>query len=197
MRLIGTKTSPYARKVRIVAAELELGDRMEFEAIDLSNAPDDLDGNPLRKVPVLILGNGTPIYDSPVIVEWLDAEFGNHRLLPAEGPLRWEILVIQALADGIADAAVAARGERQRPDGQRSEAEITKQFGKIERALVRLETEGAWRDRPIDLGQIAVGAALGYLGLRLPELLEPQRPGLRNWYDTFAARPAMVTTAPA
>lgn len=196
MRLIGTKTSPYTRKVRIVAAEIELGDRMEFEAIDLASPPGELDGNPLRKVPVLILGNGTPIYDSPVIAEWLDAEFGNHRLLPAEGPLRWEILVIQALSDGLIDAAVAARGERQRPEEQRSDAVIGKQLGKIERALNQLETEGAWRDRPIDLGQIAVAASLGYLGLRLPELLEPQRPGLRNWYDTFAARPAMVETAP-
>lgn len=197
MRLIGTLTSPYTRKVRIVAAELQLGSRMEFQAIDLADPPGELDGNPLRKVPVLFLGNGTPIYDSPVIVEWLDAEFGQHRLLPAEGPLRWEILVIQALADGLADAAVAVRAERQRPEEQRAETSIQKQVGKIERALGRLEAESAWRERPIDLGQIAVGAALGYLGLRLPELLEAQRPALRGWYDAFAARPSMLETAPA
>lgn len=197
MHLLGTTTSPYTRKVRIVALELGLGDELTFEAIKLSSPPADLEANPLGRVPTLFRDDGTAMFDSPVIAEWLDAEFGGNRLLPASGQDRWTIRVAEALGDGLTDSAVAIRHEMQRPEDKRSEETIDKHIHKVDRSLALIDTEPDWLKASVNLGQIAVAAAIGYLGLRLPRLLEAPRPRLRAWYDEFAARPSMIETAPA
>ncbi|MCW5718577.1 MAG: glutathione S-transferase N-terminal domain-containing protein [Bauldia sp.] len=199
MRLLGTPTSPYVRKVRMVIHELGLADRIPFEAISLAENR-DLSANPLRKVPTLLLDNGTAIYDSPVIMEWLDAELGGGRLLAASGPARWTALVAIATADGIMEAGGLVRTERLKPNEEdRVSAVIRRQSGKIEAALQRLDSDKAWRSAATpDLGQIAIGAAIAYLNFRLPDLAPTTaaHPGLAGWYAGFAQRPSVAATAP-
>ena len=156
MRLFGTKTSPFTRKVRVVAAELGLDD-VTFVEVAFSDPPADfVAANPMRRAPTLITDDGTALYDSPVIAEWLDAEHGGNRLLPARGADRWAILRTQALADGLLDSATSARHERARPEGEQSPAWIDKQLAKVRSSLEALETDAAWRaSETADLGQIA------------------------------------------
>lgn len=198
MRLLGTPTSPYVRKVRIMVHELGLADRIPFEAISLADNP-DLSANPLRKVPTLLLDDGTAIFDSPVIMEWLDAELGGGRLLAASGPARWTALVAMATADGIMEAGGLVRTELLKPETDRITSIIRRQSGKIEAALQRLDSDKAWRSASTpDLGQIAIGTAVAYLHFRLPDLAPTSaaHPGLARWYDGFAQRPSVAATAP-
>jgi len=199
MILFGTNTSPYVRKVRIVAEEIGLGDRLQFQEIAFADPPAAFaDGNPLRRVPTLISDDGMALFDSPVIAEWLDTEFGGKRLLPAAGAGRWATLRVEALADGLLDSATSVRHETQRETGKQSQAWIDKQLRKVRDALAALEADDAWRGADIDLGQIAVAAALGYLQLRFKELLDRARyPTLIAWFDAFSDRPSMIATAPA
>ena len=199
MRLLGTPTSPFVRKVHVVAAELGLGDRLAFEPVVLANSPPDLiTANPLRKVPTLIADDGTAVFDSPVIMEWLDAEFGEHRLLPVSGPRRWTALIAAAVADGVLEAGAAARSERAKPPEQQSAAAIDKQLLKVNGGLDWLETNRAWRESNMpDLGQIATAVAVGWLYFRIPDLVDAKRwPALVAWYQGFAERPSMISTAP-
>lgn len=199
MRLLGTPTSPYVRKVRIVVHELGLADRIPFEPISLAESQ-DLGANPLRKVPTLLLDDGTAIFDSPVIMEWLDAELGGGRLLAASGPARWTALVANATADGIMEAGGLVRTELLKPkEEDRVASVIRRQSGKIEAAVMQLETAPAWRSAPsLDLGQIAIGAAIAYLHFRLPDLAPKAatHPTLAAWYETFAQRGSLTATAP-
>ena len=198
MRLLGTMTSPYVRKVRAVIAELGIEDRVVFEPLVIAENPAVLDANPLRKVPTMITADGVAIYDSPVIMEWLDAEHGGNRLLPAQGKARWDALTMAALADGILEAGALIRTERAKPEGQPAGGVIKRQTAKIEAALWHLESHAAWRTAPLDLGQIAVGVAVAWLHFRLPEFAPAatSHPGLAAWADAFARRPSMVATAP-
>jgi glutathione S-transferase len=198
MRLLGTPTSPYVRKVRAVIQELGLADRIPFEPISLAENP-DLSANPMRKVPTLLLDDGSAIFDSPVVMEWLDANLGGGRLLPASGPGRWTALVANAMADGILEAGGLVRTELLKPEAERVASVIRRQSGKIEAVLQRLESDAAWRAGPdVDLGQIAIGVAMAYLHFRLPHLAPTteKQPGLAAWYATFAQRPAITATAP-
>ncbi len=198
MRLFGTKTSPYSRKIRLVAAEL--GVAVDFVEVAFNDPPADFAAaNPLRKAPTLIADDGTAIYDFPVIAEWLCAEHGGDHLLPARGPKRWAVLTTEALADGVLDSVVSVRYESQRPAAQQSADWIDKQLGKVRRSLEALEVDTAWRPSDaVDLGQIAVASALGYIALRMPDLLDRSLyPGLLAWQDRFSERPSMVATAPA
>ncbi|MCC6737056.1 MAG: glutathione S-transferase N-terminal domain-containing protein [Bauldia sp.] len=197
MRLLGTPTSPYVRKVRMVIHELGLAERIPFEVISLAENQ-DLSANPLRKVPTLLLDDGAAIFDSPVIMEWLDAELGGGRLLAAGGPARWTALVANAMADGILEAGGLVRIERLRPEAERAEPVIRRQSAKIEAVLQRLESESAWRKAAEpDLGQIAIGAAIAYLHFRLPDLAPKAatHPGVAAWYEGFAKRASVAATA--
>lgn len=198
MRLLGTLTSPYVRKVRVVAEEIGIGPKMIFEPVVMADMPPVLDANPLRKVPTMITADGVAIYDSPVIMEWLDAEHGGNRLLPTEGKPRWDALTMAALADGILEAGALIRTERAKPEGQQAGGVITRQTGKIEAALWHLEGHAYWRTAPLDLGQITVGVAVAWLHFRLPEFAPTatSHPGLAAWADAFAKRPSMIATAP-
>lgn len=197
MRLLGTPTSPYVRKVRVVAEEIGLGDRLVFEPIVIADQPPALATNPLRKVPTLIADDGSVLFDSPVIMEWLDAEHGGNRLLPTAGPARWQALTTGALADGILEAGGLLRTELAKPDGGLAGV-VRRQSGKIAAALAHLEANDGWRSGPVDLGQVAAGVAVAWLHFRLPDLA-PQaadHPKLVGWFGSFSARPSMVATAP-
>lgn len=200
MKLIASLTSPYVRKIRVVLAEKKI----DYE-LALDNPWDPASGipglNPLGKVPVLVLDDESTLYDSRVIAEYLDMVAPNNRLIPASGRERISVKRWEALADGVLDAAVAALLESRRIDGERSQAWIDRQRGKIDQALgVMADDLG---DHPwchgagLSLADISVGCALGYLSFRHPDIRWSDRyPALRVLYEKLMLRPAFAETKP-
>jgi glutathione S-transferase len=188
MKLLYSPASPYARKVLVLAHETGLIDRIAVTVAGASPtgpSPEVAAHNPLGKIPALVLEDGTALYDSRVICEYLDGLSAGPRLFP-EGAARWDALVRQALADGLLDAALLTRYERVlRPEAQRWASWEAGQVGKIRAALDRFEALVA--DMP----------ALGYLDLRFPDLAWREgRPATAAWYAVFEGRPSMVATVP-
>ena len=202
MKLLGSPASPYVRKVRIVMAEKKLEYR--FEAADVWGSDDIVASNPLGKVPCLVMEGDEAVFDSRVIVEYLDTRSPLARLIPEGSRERTEVKTWEALADGICDAAILARLEATwagRADGQRSQAWIDRQLGKIDAALDAIATGLA--DKPwctgvhMTLADIAVGCALAYLDLRFADIAWRERhPSLGRLMDKLAARPSFRETAP-
>ncbi|WP_180682321.1 glutathione S-transferase [Tepidicella baoligensis] len=203
MKLIGAHTSPYVRKVRIVMAEKKL----EFQFVEenvWSDATTISDANPLGKVPCLVMEGGEAIYDSRVIVEYLDTLSPVGKLIPPSGRERVEVKTWEALADGILDAAVLARLEatwEQRKPGQRCQAWIDRQRGKILHGL-RAMSQGL-ADKPFchgihfTLADVAVGCALGYLDFRFPDIdWRSPHPNLAKLYDKLLQRPSFADSQP-
>jgi glutathione S-transferase len=201
MKLHTNPASPFGRKVKVLAIEAGLYDRLELHNVQTSPVGADLGlvaDNPLGKIPCLVLEDGGVLYDSRVICEYLDTLHGQQRLFPAEGPARWTALRRQALGDGIAEAAVLTRYETfLRPEEQRWPAWIDGQLDKVKRGLDRLESEAGALGERIDIGTIAIGCALGYLDFRYGTLgWRATRPGLAAWFEQFAARESMLRTLP-
>jgi glutathione S-transferase len=198
VELIFSGLSPYVRKVNIVAHEHGLAERIRLTAVNTRAEPEKITPhNPLGKIPVLITDSGERLYDSPVICEYLDSEFGSHRLLPARGPRRWQIQTMVALADGLLDAALLVRLERARPAAEQSAEWTALQLGKVHRALDHLERAVDGFGSELDMGQVAVGAAAGYIPLRLLDLEGfPKWPKLKAWYDKASLRPSFKNTMP-
>jgi glutathione S-transferase len=176
--------SPYARKARIVAEILGFGAGLELVGADTTNPADSLrEQNPLGKVPTLILDSGETLYDSRVICEYFDLLAGGGKLFPAEPAERIAALTLQALGDGINDAALLIRYEAMRPENLRSSDWIALQTGKVERALAMLDADPP--AGPITIGHVAVAAALGYLDLRFDGAWRATHPALVAWLDAF------------
>lgn len=200
MKLYTNPASPFSRKVRIIIRELDL--TRLVEEIDVNPvASEELRRiNPLGKIPVLVLKDGSTLIDSPVICEYLN-DLGGGKFFPGtsiwrEVSLRWRSLTLQALGDGICDAAVARIYESRRPPEQQSEAMVHKHLAAVTRSLDILERARFSEDPTI--GEVAVACALGYLDFRLPELAwRDTRPNLRDWYEKFAQYPSMKETWPA
>jgi glutathione S-transferase len=198
VELIFSGLSPYVRKVNIVAHEHGIADRLRLTPVNTRAEPEKITPrNPLGKIPVLITDSGESLYDSPVICEYLDSEFGKHRLLPARGPRRWQIQTMVALADGLLDAALLVRLERARPPAEQSAEWTALHLGKVHRALDYLERAVDGFAPELDMGQVAVGAAVGYIPLRLLDLEGfPKWPKLKAWYDKASLRPSFKNTMP-
>jgi len=198
MKLFVSPTSPYARKVRVLLHEKGLRDRVEETMVNPHQDPAELLArNPLGKIPVLALDDGSALYDSPVICEYLDAIDGEPSLIPRDGDARWAVLRAQALADGILDLAVATVMERARPESGRSQAGLERWRDKIERAAGGIGEAVSCLRGELDLGRIALAVALSYLDFRMPELeWRTQRPELIDWHANLAARVSMEATAP-
>ena len=201
MKLLGSDLSPYVRKVRVVMAEKRI--EYKYEPVDVWATDGKLQQfNPLGKIPCLVLEDGMSIYDSRVIVEYLDTLTPVHRLIPPTGRARIEVKCWEALADGILDAAVAVRLESlQRPEGQRSDALVKRQLGKIDTAMAAMAASIG--DKPwclegrYSLADIATGCALGYLDLRFPQIeWRARHPNLRELAEKIFARPAFAETMP-
>ncbi len=174
MKLFHSPASPFVRKVMASAIAREIDAQIELvPANPHASPPALLAANPLSKVPCLITEDGVALFDSPVICEYLDAlDDGALPLFPRTGGARWRALKLQALADGIMDAAVSRRGESLRPKEAAREAFMARQKAAVDRGVAALEA-----DLPhpaIDIGSIAAGCALGYLDFRFPH--EPWRP---------------------
>ncbi len=200
MKLVGSYTSPYVRKTRVVLAEKKIDCEFVIDSpwTDSSGVPDL---NPLGKIPVLVLDDDTRLFDSRVIVEYLDGVAPNNKLLPAPARERALVKRWEALADGLIDAAVAILLEGRRADGERSEGWIARQQLKIERALAALAADlgdDAWcHGTAISLADIAVGCALGYLDFRQPALdWRGAHPNLARLQDKLLQRASFNDTVP-
>ncbi len=200
MKLIGSLTSPYVRKARIVLAEKKI--EYEFVLDNPWNADTGVAKlNPLGKVPVLVLDDDSTLFDSRVIVEYLDSVTPNNRLLPASGRERIRIKRWEALADGVLDAAVAAFLEAKRPKKEQSVSWIERQREKIDRSLEMMSEElgeQPWcTGNAFSLADVAVGAALGYLDFRLGDIQwREQHANLARLSDELMARPSFAETVP-
>ncbi len=203
MKLIGSNTSPYVRKVRIVMAEKKLDYDYVLENV-WSAETSIATANPLGKVPCLVMEAGDVIYDSRVIVEYLDTLSPVGKLIPAVGRERAEVKTWEALADGILDAAILARLETTwegRLDAQRSQAWIDRQLGKVKAAVQAISKDLG--DKPfcmgihLSLADVAVGVALGYLDFRFPQLpWREQYPNLVKLQDKLMQRASFMDTQP-
>lgn len=198
MKLYGSLTSPYVRKARVLLREKNLP--CEFVVADAWAADSPIPPlNPLGKVPVLALDNGEVLFDSPVIVEYLDS-LKAPALLPAAGEARWQALRWEALADGILDAVVARFLETRRPAPQQSAENIQRQEGKIARALEYAERhlgKGPWLlSDGFTVADLAVAVALEYTDFRYPHDWRRRHPRLGAWHGGIGARASFVETLP-
>jgi glutathione S-transferase len=201
MKLFYSAGSPYTRKVLAAAIELNLRDGIELVPVQLSpikvNEPLAAH-NPLMKVPTLIPEDGEALFDSRVICEYLDSLREGPRLIPRDAARRWSVLRLQALADGLLDAAVLCRFENAlRPEEKRWSDWVQGQSAKVHQALDMLDQSSELRGQPLNLGQIAIACALGWLEFRQPVGdIRASRSRLFDWYDEFAQRPSMIATVP-
>ncbi|KPF72271.1 glutathione S-transferase [Bosea sp. AAP35] len=189
MILRSSPASPFGRKVKMAALELGLMDQIEIVVADTNDPAEPLrQQNPLGKIPTLVLNDGTTLFDSRVIVDYLDHLAGGGRLIPAGGE-RFVQLRLQALADGLCDAALLQVYEtRFRPEEGRNAAWVANQASKVSRALAALEAAPpVYTDRP-RIGEIALACALGYLDLRFAGTWRADHPALVTWLDAFAAK---------
>jgi glutathione S-transferase len=198
MKLYGSETSPYVRKVRILVKEKGLPVQWVREAAGDAEAR-HAQLNPLGKVPVLELDDGTALFDSPVIVEYLDRSEGEP-LIPLEGDDRWQVQKVHALADGILDAAVTRLLETRRPPMQQSLEAVEKQEHKIANALYYAEKLVDPSDYLVggrfSLADLALGVALQYVDFRYPHDWRSRAPRLAYWLAGIGTRPAFSETAP-
>ena len=202
MKLIGSLTSPYVRKVRIVMAEKKLDFQLVLEDVWGSEAI--LKSNPLGKVPCLVMEGSEAVFDSRVIVEYLDTLSPVGKMIPPSGRERTEVRTWEALADGLLDASILARLEATwggRSQAQRSQAWIERQMSRV-RATVVAISQGLG-DKPycagnhFTLADVAVGCALGYLDFRFAHIdWRSESPNLARLFDKLAARPSFADTAP-
>jgi glutathione S-transferase len=196
LTLRSSPASPFGRKIKIAAAVLGLTDRITVVATDTTDPQDSIRReNPLGKIPTLILEDGTTLFDSRVIAEYLDMLAGGGIIIPA-GMARFPQLRLQALADGIGDAALLQVYEnRFRKEEHRNAAWVENQAGKAARGLAALEAAPpAFDDKP-RIGEIALACTLGYLDLRFDGSWRSGHPALVAWLDAFAAKvPAFEAT---
>jgi glutathione S-transferase len=202
MKLLGSLTSPYVRKVRIVLAEKKLDYQFALEDVWGSDAIRA--ANPLGKVPCLVMEGGEAIFDSRVIVDYVDTLSPVGKLIPPSGRERVEVRTWEALADGVLDAAILARLEQTwagRADGERSQAWIDRQMGKVDAALATMSTGLAEKafcaGIHFTLADVATGCALAYLEFRFPELAwRETHANLARLADKLAARQSFIDTQP-
>ena len=201
MRLFYSPNSPYARKARIIIRELDLTSRVEDVIVTLPADAKLRAVNPLGKIPALLLDDGSVIYDSPVICEYLD-ELGGGKFFPrptlfAEAKGRWRTLTLQALGDGLADAVVRRTQELRLPEDKRSSDVVTRQTKAIEAAFAVLDRAAAKFQAEPTIGELAVASAIGYLDLRAPEDgWRGRYPALAHWLENFSQRPSAIATRP-
>jgi glutathione S-transferase len=201
MKLYWSPRSPFVRKVMVCAYELGIAERIDriraLVSLTQTNA-DVLEVNPVGRIPALVLDNGDVLYDSHVICEYLDAEYGDSRLFPRVKAARWDALRRLALADGMLETSILWRAERSRPAAQQP-AEMLAAFDrKIATALAALERDSArLHEDQVDIGDLAIGCALAYLDFRFPELdWRARHERIAAWFESFDRRPSMQQTIP-
>jgi len=199
LTLRSSPASPFVRKVRIAASVLGLDREITLETSDTMNPSDTVrQQNPLGKIPALMLEDGTVLFDSRVILDYLDHRAGVGKIVPKEPAARFAALRLQALADGLMDASILLIYEgRWRPAERHEPKWIEHQAGKVARAFAALEAAPPSLDTPPNVGQIALACALGYRDFRFEGSWRKDHPRLVAWLDNFGARvPAFAATKP-
>jgi glutathione S-transferase len=197
MKLHWSPRSPFVRKVLVFAHEIGLVDRLDcvrtVVAMDAPNAS-LLPDNPLSKIPTLVLDDGSPLYDSAVICEYLDTLHGGAKLFPPAGPARWTALRRQALADGFLEFLLLWRHERAR--AQPSQPLLAAFAAKYKSTMASLEQESSGlAHAPFGIGHIAIGCSLSYLDFRFADLgWRDGHPQIAAWHGSFAQRPSVKAT---
>lgn len=200
MKLFWSSRSPFVRKVMVFAHECGLAGRIECErtvvAMTRPNA-ELLKINPTGKIPTLLLDDGTALYDSTVICEYLDGLHGGAKLFPPAGPARWNALRCHALGSNLLDNLMLWRNEMLRPAAQQSPETLAAFELKVRNAIAALDREAAALTADaVGIGHVAIACALGYADFRFGELGWRSNNGhIARWYDTFALRPSMTATA--
>jgi glutathione S-transferase len=201
MKLLSAPASPYSRKVRIVLAEKRID--CDIENVNVQPAENPVNAhNPLGKIPTLLLDDGTAIFDSRVIVEFLDNMAANSRLIPKDNRERIAVRRWEALADGVLDAGLLVRYESLRPETERSAGWIAKQVARMRRGLAQMEADlgdHAWcQRRRFTLADIALGCCVGWIGFRRPGDIDWRAdcPRLARHYEKLMTRPAFADTVP-
>jgi glutathione S-transferase len=200
MILRSSPSSPFGRKVRIAASVLGLDSEITVEPADTTNPSDTIrKQNPLGKIPALITKDGTVLFDSRVILEYLDHRAGGGRIFPKDAAARFAALRLQALADGIMDASILLIYEnRWRPVEKHEAKWLEHQASKVARALSALEAAPPALDTPPNVGQITLACALAYRDFRFPGTWRKDHPRLTAWLEDFAAHvPAFAATKPS
>ena len=201
MKLLSSTASPYTRKVRIVLAEKKI--ECELQPVDVQPAENPVNAhNPLGKIPTLLLDDGTALYDSRVIVEFLDSVSPISRLIPEGTRDRLAVRRWEALADGVTDAGILVRYESNREKKEQSQAWTDKQVARMRRGMAHMAAELGERtwcngDR-YSLADIAVGCCVGWLNFRKPGGVDwhKEYPGLAKHYEKLMERPAFADTVP-
>jgi glutathione S-transferase len=197
--LRSSPASPFGRKIKIAAGVLGLDGQIEIQPADTTDPTDTVrKQNPLGKIPALVLEDGMVLFDSRVILEYLDHRAGGGRIVPTDASARFAALRLQALADGMMDAAILLIYEgRWRPADRREAKWVDHQAGKVARALAALEADPPILDAPPDMGRIALACALGYQDFRFAGSWRKDHPRLVAWLDNFAAAvPAYAASRP-
>ena len=201
MKLLASLASPYTRKVRVVLAEKKI--ECEMELVDVNPVDNPVNAhNPLGKIPALLLDDGTPLYDSRVIVEFLDGKSPISRLIPEDLRDRIAVRRWEALADGVLDAGLLVRYESMRDKKERSKAWSDKQLARMKRGMAQMSEELAenpWcHNGKYSLADIALGCCLGWLDFRKPGDVDwhKEHPVLARHYEKLMARPAFADTVP-
>ena len=201
MKLWYSPASPFVRKVLIMAHETGLADQLEL--VDATTTPlnpnnDLAQDNPIGKIPTLVLDDGTSLFDSKVICEYLDGLHDGDKMIPVSGAERYNVLVTQAIGDGLMEAAVGIRYEQfLRPEEKQWDNWIEAQTRKVEQALDVLENWRGARIQDIHIGSIAVAAGLDYLDFRKFDIdWRTNRPILTQMHETFSKRESMLATQP-
>ncbi len=200
MKLLASLTSPYARKIRVVLMEKRIEVDLVEENVWAADTKVGLH-NPLTKVPVLVLDDGTSLYDSRVIAEFLDGISPVTRLIPEGGRDRAMVKRLEALGDGITDAGIAIFLERKRDANQQGTDWITRQMGKVESGIAAVARELGDRKfcqgENMNLGDISVACGLLWLEFRMPEIKWRETyPNLRSWVERLEARTSFTETKP-
>src|SRR5215468_2693562 len=199
LTLRSSPASPFVRKISIAASLLGLEREITTEIADTMNTGDSVrQQNPLGKIPALVLEDGVVLFDSRVILEYLDHRAGGGKIIPKDAAARFAALRLQALADGIMDASILVIYEgRWRPAERHEPKWVDHQAGKVTRALASLEAAPPAIDAPPNVGQITLACALGYRDFRFAGTWRKDHPRLVAWLDQFAARvPAFAATKP-
>ena len=201
MKLLASPASPYTRKVRIVLAEKRID--CDLETVDVQPAENPVNAhNPLGKIPTLVLDDGTALYDSRVIVEFLDSVSPISRLIPDDTRERAAVRRWEALADGVLDAGLLVRYESLRDKAEQSAAWVGKQLSRMRRGMAQMQAElngKPWcHNGRYSLADIAVGCCLGWLGFRKPGGMDwhAEYPALGQHYRKLMERPAFADTVP-
>jgi glutathione S-transferase len=200
MQLYGSTRSPFVRKVLVFAHETGLQDLLTIvpkTVAILTPDPDVCSVNPLGQIPTLILDDGTALFDSLVICEWLGQQGPERGLIPATGAARIDALRRHAEGDGVLDTFVRWFSERRRADHPLTADYVEQHRRKVIRVIDNWETRaGRWRGRPVDIGEIAIGCALAYADFRFGQIAwRTGRPELAAWYADLCERPSFVATA--